>query len=108
MESTKQTSNEAENGNKSKPLLAEVFIGTAIEIKEFFNKKWCRLYGISEDKWNLIAPSTIDGIKIKNTETNNTMEFWAGSSGCNFMAVDKTGGCHNFTKYDKDVYEVLV
>ena len=99
---------ENENGNIAKPMLAEVFIGTAIEIKEFFNKKWCRLYGISEDKWNLISPSTIDGIKIKNTETNKTMEFWAGSSGCNFMAVDETGGCHNFTKYEEDVYEVLV
>ena len=60
-----ENDNSTKQSNATKPMLAEVFFGTAIEIKEFFNKKWCRLYGISEDKWNLIAPSTIDGLKIK-------------------------------------------
>ena len=92
----------------AKPMLAEVFFGTAQEIKEFFNRKWCRMYGIDEEKWNLIAPSTINGIKIRNTETNFEMSFWAGSSGCNFMAVDKTGGCHSLHKDDKLIYEVVL
>lgn len=99
--------NSVKQTNTTKHELAEVFIGTAIEIREFFNKKWCRLYGISEDKWHIIAPSTINGLRIKNIETEEVLEFWAGSSGCNFMAVDKTGGCHSFNNGEKVIYEVL-
>jgi hypothetical protein len=99
---------EAQNGNFAKPMLAEVFVGSISEIREFFNRKWCRMYNIDESKWNYIAPSSIDGLKIKNKESGFEMSFWAGGSGTNNMAIDSTGGCHDLSFYHSDSFEVVV
>jgi len=88
--------------------LAEVFVGTIPEIREFFNRKWCRIYRIDENKWRYIAPSTIDGIKIRNKETNFEMTFWAGSSGTKNMAIDSNGGCHDLEFHSNYKFEVII
>jgi len=99
---------ENENGNFAKPMLAEVFIGEISEIREFFNRKWCRMYNIDESKWKYIAPSSIDGLKIRNIESGFEMTFWAGSSGTNNMAIDSTGGCHDLSFHNSSTFEVVV
>ena len=94
--------------NLTKPMLAEVFVGSIPEIREYFNRKWCRMRNVDEGKWKHIAPSSIDGLKIKHTKTNLEMSFWAGGSGTNNMAIDSTGGCHDLSMYNKDTFEVSV
>ena len=101
-------SNEAVNGNFAKPMLAEVFVGSISEIREFFSRKWCRMYNIDESKWKYIAPSSIDGLKIRNKESGREMSFWAGSSGTNNMAIDSTGGCHDLSFHNCYTFEVVV
>jgi len=46
---------ENENGNCAKPMLAEVFVGSITEIREYFNRKWCRMRNVDEGKWKHIC-----------------------------------------------------
>ena len=101
-------SKESQNGNFAKPMLAEVFIGTISEIREFFSRKWCRMYNIDESKCKHIAPSSIDGLKIRNIESGFEMSFWAGGSGTNDMAIDSKGGCHDLSFHITYTFEVVV
>jgi hypothetical protein len=96
------------NGNIAKPILAEEFVGSISEIQEFFRRKWCRVRNIDESKWKYIAPSSIDGLKIRNKESGREMSFWAGSSGTNNMAIDSTGGCHDLSFHNCYTFEVVV
>jgi hypothetical protein len=100
--------NITENPTCTKPMLAEVFVGTISEIREFFNRKWCRMYKIDESKWMHIAPSSIDGLKIKNIDSGFEMSFWAGGSGTKNMAIDSKGGCHDLSFHSGYTFEVVV
>lgn len=104
---TKHVTN-SESNSSIKPVLSESFVGTIDQIREYFSRKWCRIYQIDEEKWRYIAPSSIDGIKIKNKETGFEMSFWAGGSGTNNMAIDGTGGCCDLSFYREDIFEVIV
>lgn len=97
-----------DKSNSTKPVLAEVFIGSIDEIREYFSRKYCRIYGIDENKWKHIAPSSIDGLKVRNKDNGFEFSFWAGSSGTNNMAVDKTGGCHDLSFHRSYTFEVVV
>ena len=93
--------------NKPTHKLFEPFIGTLDQIREHFNRKWCRRYQIDENKWKHVAPSSIDGLVIKNTKTNLILSFWAGSSGTRNMVVDGMGGCYDLSWYGDDIFEVI-
>ena len=55
-----------------------------------------------------IAPSSIDGLRIRNNESGFEMSFWAGGSGTNNMAIDSKGGCYDLSFHSEDVFEVVV
>lgn len=86
----------------------EPFVGTMSELKEFFLKKWCRNFFKDESKWNLVGYSLLNDIRVRGINSLHEYVLWAGTSGCNFMMVDKTGGCHNFLDKDKNIYEVII
>ena len=94
--------------NLAKPILAEVFVGSIDEIREHFSRKYCRIYGIDENKWMYIAPSSIDGLKVINKDNGFEFSFWAGGSGTNNMAVDNKGGCHDLSFHRSYTFEVVV
>lgn len=100
-------SKEILNDNFNEPILKETFIGTILEIRDFFNRKWCRMHRIDESKWKHITPSSIDGLKIRNIKDGFEMSFWAGGSGTNNMAIDNFGGCHDLS-FHTDIFEVVV
>ena len=89
-------------------MLAEAFVGTISEIREFFNRKWCRMHNTDESKWERVAPSSIDGLMIKNIDTGFEMKFWAGGSGTNNMAIDSSGGCHDLSFHSNYKFQVVV
>jgi hypothetical protein len=88
--------------------LAEPFTGTMSEIADFFLKKWCRSNNIDENKRTYLSHSLLNDLRVENTETGLKYKMWAGSSGCNFMMVDHTGGCHSFLQHDKNIYRVII
>lgn len=82
-----------------------IYKGTMKDFREFFLKKWCTDRGIDPIKWNYAAPSLMNDVIATDPITSESYKMWAGSSGCNFMMVGKTGGCHNFLELDKTEYE---
>ena len=82
-----------------------VFKGGMKSFQEFYHKKKCEEINVDTGKWRWIGPSCMNDIKVINVETKRTYKMWAGTSGCNFMMVDKTGGCHSFLENDNAIYE---
>lgn len=77
MESTKQTLNEAENGNKSKPLLAEGWISVNDRRPNENQTVWC----YSENTFNIFVGAYI--------YLTNEGWFWASSNGCFYIEEGK-------------------
>jgi hypothetical protein len=76
-ESTKTTSNEAENGNKSKPLLAEGWISVNDRRPNENQTVWC----YSENTFNIFVGAYI--------YLTNEGWFWASSNGCFYIEEGK-------------------
>ena len=104
----KETIENNSNRNFAKEILTEVFIGKLSEIREHFSRKYCKINGIDEDKWNYIAPSSMDGLKVRNIHNGFEFTFWAGGSGTNNMAIDNYGGCHDLSFHKNYDFEVVL
>lgn len=82
-----------------------IFKGKMKDFREFFLKRWCEQSSIDTEKWRYSDLSLMDGVKVKDVKNGYEYKMTAGSSGCNFMMVDKTGGHHSFLQHDTNDYE---
>jgi len=82
-----------------------IFIGTMRDFREFFNKRWCQKMNLDLNKWRYVGLSLMDDTMVTNIKTKAKYKMTSGTSGCNFMMVDSTGGHFSFLEHDKNKYE---